>query len=226
MRVKSRVRVGVGVGRGRTKNRDTDGARGRPGPGPGHALKLTLPIVGVRFCTLVASCQLPVCLCVQVCMCEFLWHTVAVEPHTQSGLATACEPSNASLYCHPFAVAFCLLVLCALLCPFCICLCSRQQADAAASLSLSLSVCDEALFLLLLLSHLQVYPMYYAYPVTLHFCCALVKCATVGKARRERDTTETEREGRRYCKGDSANGHGNGAHLVTQLALHGQWGRH
>lgn len=140
------------------------------------------------------------CLCVQVYMCEFLWHTVAVEPHTQPGLATACEPSNASLYCHPFAVAFCLLVLCALLCPFCICVCVysiRQQADAgaAASLSLSLSVCDEALFLLLLLSHLQVYPMYYAYPVTLHFCCALVKCATVGKARRERDTNrETERE--------------------------------
>lgn len=224
-----------GSGRGS----DTNGGSGRAVAG--HALKLTLPIVGVRFCTLAASCQ---CAYVYVCacVCAFLWHTVAVEPHTQPGLATACEPRNASLYCHPFAVSFFVFSFSALcfahFVSLSVCVCSiRQQAAAAASLSLSLSVCDEALFLLLLLSHLQVYPMYYAYPVTLHFCCALVKCATVGKAHRERDTNrETQRErewrgergrkGGSYCKGDSANGPGNGAHLVTQLALHGQCGRH
>lgn len=77
VRVKSRVRVGVGgsgVGRGRAKSRDTDGGRGRDRPGPGHALKLTLPIVGVRFCTLVASCQY---VYVSVCASIYVWVLVA-----------------------------------------------------------------------------------------------------------------------------------------------------
>jgi len=62
----------------------------------------------------------------------------------------------------------------------CVCVCVRGSA-----------------FSFLLLSHLQVYPMYYAYPVTLHFCCALVKCATVGKWRSQKHWGARRTRGRR-----------------------------
>lgn len=82
----------------------------------------------------------------------------------------------------------------------------------------NMCVCVWSSLSFLLLSHLQVYPMYYAYPVTLHFCCALVKCATVGKWRSQKHLKP-----RRELSGP---GHSFRAHSHTQTHTHTQnWPR-